>query len=815
MMQSLFQDIQFGARVLLRSPGITLAVILALALGIGANTAMFSVVDALILHPLRYQNPSELVVVWDRDPQGQLRGSSSGDFLDWRKAKSFSALAGWAGSTYTLTGLDRPLQIYGARVTAEFFKTLGVKPVLGRTFLEGEDGLDAASASVSPVSRVAVIGYDTWQNTMSGDPNVLGRTIRLNQTPYAIIGVMGPDFQFLSRRHQVWVPAVIDPVNRDYRYLTVVARLKASRGVAAAEMTALGQSLAEAYPKNNNGWSIQVQDFQDFLVNGRLRTRLLLLFAAVGAVLLLACTNVASLLLARSAARGREIAVRISMGATPGRVVRQLLTESVMLAMMGAALGLGLAALLIDLAPRFVPVNAIPTTAPIQLNLLVLSFTLGIALVTGVLFGLAPALSLARHDVRDTLNDASRGSTGGPGRQRFRQSMVVIEVAVALILLAGAALMAESLRRMTEIDLGFDVKRVLTLRLFLPAARYNAAQAYQFHMRAKEKIASLPGVESVGAGTNLPLVRLSMYAPYDLDTAPPRGPAERPDVGYASISPGYLQTLGIPLKRGRDFTDYDRAGAPAVALINEAFASAQFPNQDPVGRQLLVNPPVLGQNGFGETLRAEIVGIAGNVKLGDLSAAPEPILYIPLAQNVWSTITYLTIRTRGDAASLGPAIRREMADLDKEQPVEQIGSMEQSFSDQFAEPRFQSRVMGAFAALALVLAVVGIYGVNAYSVTQRQRELGVRIALGARPGDVLREALGEGLKLSAVGIALGLAGAYAMNSVFRSVLVGVTAVNPVTILAAAGVLAAIALIACYIPARRATRIDPASALRQE
>lgn len=814
-MPSLFQDIHFGARVLLRSPGMTLPVILALALGIGANTAMFSVVDALILHPLRYQNPSELVVIWDRDPQGQIRGSSSGNFLDWRKAKSFSALAGWASSTYTLTGLDRPVQIFGARVTAEFFKTLGVKPALGRTFLPGEDGLDAVPGLSTGVSHVAVIGYDTWQNTLSGDPNVLGRTIRLNQTPYAIIGVMGPEFQFLSRRHQVWVPAVIDPANRDYRYLTVVARLSTSRGQAAAEMTALGRSLAEAYPRNNTGWNIQVQDFQDYLVNGRLRTRLLLLFAAVGAVLLLACTNVASLLLARSAARGREIAVRVSMGASPGRVVRQLLTESVMLALMGAALGLGLAALLIDLAPGFVPISTIPTTAPIRLNFLVLGFTVGIAVLTGVLFGLAPALSLARSDIRDTLNDASRGSTGGRGRQRFRQSMVVIEVAVALVLLAGAALMTESLRRMTEIDLGFDASRVLTLRVFLPVARYNATQAYQFHTRVMEKIASLPGVESVAMGSNLPLVPLSMYIPFDLDTAPPRGPAERPDVGYSTISPGYLHTLGIALKRGRDFTNHDQAGAPMVAMINEAFAALHFPNQDPVGRQLVVNLAVLGQNGFADTTRVEIVGVVGNVKLGDLNAAPEPILYVPLAQNIFSTVTYLTVRTGGNPAGLAPAIRQEVADLDKEQPVDQIGSMEQTFSDQFAEPRFQSRLMGAFAALALILAVVGIYGVNAYAVTQRRRELGVRIALGARPGDVLKETLGEGLKLSAIGIALGLTGAYAMSSLFRSVLVGVTGVSPLTLLGAAGMLAAVALIACYIPARRATRIDPASALRQE
>lgn len=486
-----------------------------------------------------------------------------------------------------------------------------------------------------------------------------------------------------------------------------------------------------------------------------------------------------------------------------------------MLALMGAALGLGLAALLIDLAPGFVPINAIPTTAPIQLNFLVLLFTVGIAVLTGVLFGLAPALSLARYDVRDTLNDASRGSTGGRGRQRFRQAMVVIEVAVALVLLAGAALMTESLQRMTAIDLGFDLNRVLTLRVFLPVARYNATQAYQFHSRAREKIAALPGVESVGLGSNLPLAQSGMYVPFDLETAPPRSQAERPDVNYVTISPGYLHTLGIPLRSGRDFTDHDKADAPAVALVNEAFVALHFPSQDPVGHQLLINLPVLGQNGFADTTRAEIVGVTGNVKLSDLSAPPEPILYLPLAQNVWSTVTYLTVRSRTNAIGLAAAIRSEMAGLDKEQPVEQIGSMEQTFSDQFAEPRFQSRLMGAFAALALILAVVGIYGVNAYAVTQKQRELGVRIALGARPSDVLRETLSEGLKLSALGIVLGLAGAYAMSSLFRSVLVGVTGINPVTLLAAAGLLAAVALIACYLPARRATRIDPASALRQE
>jgi putative ABC transport system permease protein len=611
------------------------------------------------------------------------------------------------------------------------------------------------------------------------------------------------------------VPAVIDSANREYRYLTVVGRRATGRDAVVSEMAALSRRLGETYPKSNRGWAIQVDDFQEWLVNRLFRTRLLLLFSAVGLVLLLACTNVGGLLFARSAARTREIGVRVSLGATPNRIARQLLTESVLLALIGGALGLGLASLLIDAAPGFVPANAIPTTAPIALNPLVLYFTLGISVLTGIVFGLAPALSLAQTDVRGTLNESARGSTAGRGRQRFRQALVTVEVAIALVLLASAGLMAESLRHLSDVALGFDDKNVLTLRVFLPVARYDAAHAFAFHRRAMEKVAALPGVVGVAMGSNLPLNRLTMEVPFDLDSAPPREAGERPGVPYTSISSGYLRALGIPLKRGRDFTDADAETAPPVAMVNEAFAALHFRNEDPVGRRLLVNRPVLGKNGFADTVQVQIVGVAGNVKLADPGAPPEAILYVPLAQSVWSTVNWLAVRTRANPAGLSAAIREEMTSLDRDQPVDQTGSMEQTFADQFAEPRFQSRMMAAFAFLALVLAVVGIYGVNAYSVIQRRREFGIRVALGARPSDLLRETVGKGMKLTGIGIAIGLAGAFALDSVLRSLLVGVSATDPWMLLGASAFLAMVAGVACYIPARRAMRTDPATALRQD
>jgi putative ABC transport system permease protein len=800
-MESLLQDLRFGFRILLRSPGVTFAVILALTLGIGANAAMFSVVDALLLHPLRYSDPSSLVLLFDHDAQGVTRSASAANFLDWRKAKSFSDLAGWRGSSFVSTGGDRPEQVLGASVTANFFKTLGVKPTLGRTFLPDEDGIDNPSSA----SKVAVIGTRMWQENLGGDPNVLGRQINLNGVAYAIIGVAPPGFQFMSRNHQVWIPLTVNRQNRDYHYLSVVGRLRTHREIAAAEMATLARSLDREYPKTNKGWTIEVDDMLEWLVNRSFRTRLLLLFGAVGLVLLIACTNIASLLLARSATRNREIAVRISLGATRLRLTRQLLTESILMAFAGGTAGIGLAWWLIRIAPGFLPPNTIPTTAPIELNRLVILFSVAITALTGVLFGIAPALAATRTDIQTTLKDSSRGSTGGRAKQRFRQVMVAAEVAVALMLLASAGLMIESLRVM---------KHVLTLRLFLPAAKYDSAKALRFHRLALERIAALPGVQSATIASNLPIEHaVTMEVPFDLLSSPPRDQGERPGIGYISIGTDYLKTLAIPLRHGRAFTEADTAAAPPVVIVNEAFVERYFPHENPVGQRILLNRPILGSNRFEDTIRPEIVGVIGNVKLDNLRT--DSLLYVPHAQNVWASVSYFALRTTTDGASLAPAIRRTLMEIDKDQPVDQLGSFDLILANQFAEPRFQTQLMGAFALVALVLAIVGIYGVNAYAVMQRRNEIGLRMALGATPAQVLNGILKQGMLLTAVGIGIGLLGAIAIASLLKSVLVGVSATDPLTLGGVSLLLAVVAAMACYVPARRATHIDPAIALRQE
>jgi putative ABC transport system permease protein len=809
-MTGILQDLRFGARLLLRSKALTALVVFALALGIGANSAMFSVVDALLLHPLSYAKPQELVLVSERDAQGVLHPTSAANFLDWRKANSFSGMAAIAASSYVITGQGEPRQITGARVTANMFDVLGVKPVLGRTFRRGEDGLDGGAHA-----RLAVISYGMWQDVFGADANAVGRQIRLNDLPYQIIGVLPADFQLFERRHQVWVPALIDASNRDFRYLVVVARRSVPLAQAAAEMTALSASLREAYPDKNRGWTIQVDGFQEWLVNVTMRTRLLLLFAAVGLVLLLASSNVASLLLARSASRAREISLRIALGATRARIVVQLLTESVLLALLGGAAGLILASFLIDAAPSIVPAGAIPTSSPVRLNLLVIAFTLGVSLLTGILFGLAPALVASRPDVREALQESSWGSTTGRGRRIFRQSMVTLEVAVALALLAGASLMVQSLQNLTRADVGVNVNNVLTLRVFLPATAYNAERSLQFHRRVLEQVRALPGAEQAGLGTRLPLIPLGQTVPFDLETGVSRSATSMPEAGYVSVTPGYFRALGIPILRGRNFEDSDAADAPPVVIVNQAFANRYFPGQEAVGQRLRTHRPVLGSNDFGAEEHVRIVGVAGNVTLGEIGAAPEPILYAPVAQNLWSTTHWLTVRTTGDPQALAKALRDIVVQLDPGQPVDQPGTMAANFENQFAEPLFQSRVMGAFAGLAVVLAVVGIYGINSYSVTERRREIAVRLALGATPDQLLRDLVGRGMRLTGVGIAIGLLAAVAVNSALASLLVGVSAAEPLPLAAATLLLALVGALACYLPARRAIRVDPAEIFRQE
>ena len=806
---SFLQDLRFAARMLRRTPGITASIVAVLALGIGANSALVAVVDGLILHPVNYPHPEELVFLWSYDPKGARGTTAPANFLDWRaQAESLSGFAAWVPTSINVTGMDRPRQLAGAAVTANFFETLGVKPVLGRTFLPGEDGLDGASS----VAHTAVISYRYWQEELGGDPSVIGRTIRLDLQPSTIIGVMPRNFQFWWRPHDIWAPIPMDIHDRDFGILHVIARRKAPLARAAAEMKVIAHNLAEAYPKSDRGWTIQVEDFGDRLLNRTFRMRLWLLSGAVALLLLIACTNIASLLLARSAAREREMAVRLALGAAGSRIATQLLTESALLSGLGGGLGLALAWALIRLAPQIAPANVIP--GPIELNGMVAGFTLAISAMTSLLCGLAPALSSARSDIQGVLRESSRGSTTARGRQRFRQTMVAIETAVALVLLTGGGMMMESLANLARADTGFDPSNILALRVFLPLAKYDAAGAQSFDRLALQRLAALPGVESAASGTTIPVLD-NQRVSFEVEGVPPRDEGQSPDTPYAAVTPDYFRAARIPVKRGRDFRAGDNERSTGVAIVNEELVARYLPPGDPIGRRLQLGKPVRGRNGYGSPEWLQIVGVVGNIRLSALSMEVKPMLYVPYAQGNWSTGVWFTARTERNPSSLVSAIRGEFVRLDADQPIEQISSLDQMVANQLAQPRFQTELMGAFAALALILAAIGVYGVNAYAVTQRRTEIGLRMALGATPGAVLREVAVRGMAPSAIGLAAGLAGSIAASSALKSVLVGSGSAGLLSFFVSALLLAVVSAAACYFPARKAIRIDPAIALRAE
>ena len=806
---ALLRDVRFGFRILLRSPLVTASVIIVLALGIGANSAMFSIVDGLLLHPVSYPEPQTLAFVWSHDSQGALSDASPADFMDWRaQSKTLSDFAAWMPTSFVLTGGDRPRQISGARVSANFFRTLRVTPELGRDFLPDEDGLDQPAGA----ARSAMISHRLWQDDLGADPNVLGRTIYVDAIPYTVVGVTAPDFQFRWRPSDVWVPVALNTHDRDFRELVVIARLKAPRARASAEMSTIASLLSSTYPESDKGWTVRVEDFREYLLNRTFRTRLFLLAGAVGLVLLIACANVASLLLARAVAREREIAIRISLGATPVQLVRQLLTESALLSLAGGGLGLAMAWTLIHIAPTIVPPDAIPG-GPIEFNAGVIWFALAISLLSCLLCGLAPALAVARPDIQSALKDSGRGSTAGRKSQRFRQAMIVAEASVAVMLLASAGIMIESLRDLTHSDPGFDPRNVITVRLLLPAATYDAERALRFYRQSTERIAALPGVKNVAVSTSLPQLN-NQEVRFKEEDAVARSEAELPIAPYAGVGPEYFRTLGIPLKKGRFFTAADNENAPLVAIVSEALAARYFPNQDLLGKRLAFKRPIRWQNGE-EPVTVQIVGVVGNVRLGESFSDQKPMIYVPHSQNPWSRAVWFVARTGSDPAALGPALRTEFMAIDKEQPIDQLQTLEERLENRAAEPTFQTRLMSSFALVALLLAALGIYGVNAYAVAQRRNEIGLRMALGATRGSVLRHVIGRGMGPTAIGIGLGVVGAVVISFWLRIELVGARPLDPVTFLTATMLLAIVAAVACFIPALKATQIDPAVALRSE
>ncbi len=818
-MSTLAHDLRFAVRTFIARPTFTAVALLTLALGIGANTAIFSVVNAVLLRPLPYEDPDRLVVILStRVRSGDQRGNiAPADFLDFARTATSLERAGangWVGYT-TVTGADEPERVGNVRVTWNFLRTLGVDPMLGRHFREDED--------LPGGDRTAIISHGLWQRRFGSDRDIIGRTINLDSNPTTIIGVMPPTFRHIEhypdREADIITLYQFEPVdgNRGGHFIRGLGRLKP--GVALeqvrAELQTIASQLEAEYPTTNTGKGATAYPLNDEIV-GETRSALLILLGAVGLVLLIACANIANLLLANGATRHKELGIRAALGAGGGRLVRQLLTESLVLALAGGACGAVLA-LWTTRALSTLSAETLPRADGIDLDATVLGFTLLIASATGLLFGLAPALQAARADLNLAIGEGGRGTSRGAARRQIRNALIVGEVALSLVLLIGAGLLLKSLDKLQNTNPGFTVETVLSAQLSLPSAEYPEARTVAFYEQLSEAIDSLPGVSAVGATNILPLSRNYDGRGFQIDERP-MPPGENPSAQARSVHPGFFDAMGIRLLRGRLFDIRDVADAPLVVVINEASAREFWPEGDAIGKRLTYNAgvPREEQQVAGGLGSREIIGIVSDTKHLALAAAAEPFFYTPHAQIPHMRDMTLVVQSDStDPASLAGLIRREVATLDPDVPLFRVLTLASLISSATAEPRFQTLLLGTFAAIALLLALVGVYGVIAYTVSQRTHEIGLRMALGAGSGEVTRMLLSEGMTPVLIGIGVGLVGAFGLTRVLTSMLYDVSVTDPATYVAVPGALIATALLASYIPARRAMRIDPGSALRGE
>jgi putative ABC transport system permease protein len=804
----MMQDIRYGVRVLVKSPVFTVVAVLSLALGIGANTAIFSVVNGLLLRPLPYAESERIVDVWHTPPQdsfpGQTRFSvSPANYLDWKaQSNSFEQMAAYEYAGFSLSAGGDPVPVTAVAVSSEFFSVLRTNAAHGRTFTkeEEEPGRDQS----------VVLSHALWQRTFGADPGVLGRTVTLNSRSVTVVGIMPAGFQF-PQEAELWVPLAWDGKQRQVRSIhdsLVIARLKqgATLEQAQAEMRTISSRLEQQYPEENKNWGAIVIPLQEDLV-GDVRPALLVLFSAVGFVLLIACANVANLMLARGANRQKEIALRSALGATRARIIRQLLTESLLLAVVGGALGLLLAGwgsrVLVGLSA-----GSLPGTADIGIDKWTFGFTMLVSLAAGVVSGIAPALQFTKTEMSETLKQGT-GRTGGSSvKQRTRKALVICEVALSLILLIGAGLMIRSFWKLQQIDPGFDTANTLTMSVRLPYVRYpEPHQQLAYFDRVLEQIKSQPGVVSVGATTKIPLAGGGSKQPFTVEGRPAAAVAEQPLAQTRYVTPDYFKAMGIPLKQGRFFDEQDREGGAQVVIISESMARQLWPGQDPLGKRLTASfHSKLGPR--------EVVGVVGDVKSTVVDTAAAATMYLPYKQATMPWMVFV-VRTSSDPARFIPAVTKAIYSVDREQAVTDVRTMEQVLEESLSGRRFNMTLLITFAALALVLAAVGVYGVMNYTVTLRRRELGIRMALGASTADVLRLVLGQGLALTLIGVIAGVAAAYGLTRLMASLLYGVTATDLLTFVSVPAVLIAVGLLASYLPARRAARVDPMIALRSE
>lgn len=811
-METFYQDLRYSLRNLAKSPLFTAVALLTLALGIGANTAIFSVVNAVLLRALPYADPDRLVTFIREGHSGQ----SSANFLDWKRDnhvfENMGAVEGWSPN---LTGIDKPEQVSAMHITSDVFPVLGVKPILGRTFTPDEDHVGK--------DREVVISYGFWQRLFGGSKDVLGRTVEFNGEPYTVIGVMPSNFRFAfpswANRTEVWGPLPVNPEDRVVNSKRLFARLKpgVSLEQARAEMATITARLEKQFPGTNR--DLVVTSLKEQVV-GDIRPALLVLLGAVGFVLLIACANIAHMMLARASTREREIAVRTALGASRARILRQFLTESALLAVAGGLVGVlianwGLRALL-AWAPE-----EITQFGSITLDARVLIFALAISIGTGLAFGLAPALQNSALNLIDSLKEGTRGAGLGKHSSRVRSLLVSSEFALALVLLAGAGLMIRTFSALSAIDPGFNPHHLLTMIVSVAGAKDTAAKDRSgFYQRALEQIHTLPGVVSASAINHLPLAGDDWDLPFFIEGRPTPRRGEGPDGTYRVVLPGYFGTMNISLLRGRDFTEHDNQSAPSVIIINEFLANRYWPGEDPIGKRIAVG---LDQNGNPSKDWFTIVGITQNVVRRDWNAPPDGEYYLPFLQSPtysggtspFSKYMTFVVRTAGDAAAQTAAVENAIRSQDKTVTISEVQTMEEVVAETNAQPRFYLYLLAAFAAVALVLAAVGIYGVMSHSVSRRTHELAVRMALGAQREEVMRMVVRESMLLALVGGAVGLVGALALSPLMKSLLYGVRATDPATLAIAAGVLGVVALMASYIPARRTTKVDPIVALRYE